>query len=430
MRLDCHLTTAALLAALTCPPQVAAQQRAGANPARGAIPSGAYAVGIVSLGDTMWVPWTLRITGDSVNGDMSPRAPNSLRGVLRRDSIDMVQMWDSVTVRARFRTSFADTATWIGVPIAVRQGPPRSLTFEPTTFHRTFSAAASPAMRIFPGDTVQTRTIDAGGTDWNGVRRWAGGNPQTGPFYVEGVMPGDVVAIHLHRVRLNRDDANAGTFIVPTALTPDALRSLSSEERSDGRWLLDRARGVARLANPPASLARYEVPLQPQVGTIAVAPARSEAFRTQDSGDFGGNMDYNALREGTTVYLTANVPGALVFLGDGHAVQGDGELTGDALETSMDVSFSVDIVRGMPPGSPRAESEEFLMAIGIAGDLDTAFRKATSELNAWLMQRYRLSAGAAAAVLGTAIRYDVADVVGAQVSVVAKVAKSRLPAGQ
>lgn len=407
------------------------------------IPSGAYLVGIVALGDTMWTSWTLRIAGDSVHGDMGSRAKNALHGTVKRDSIDMVQFWDATNVRARFRaqmkdgrlvglalgttkgsTVFADTAHWVAIPEVQRSGPPRTVTYEPTVFHRTFTSAATPGLHIFPGDTVRTRTIDAGGTDWNGVKRWAGGNPQTGPFYVEGAMPGDVVAIHLHKVRLNRDYANAGTSLVHSAVTTGLALEMPPVNDFNGRWTLDRTRGVARLASPTPALANYEIPLRPQVGCIAVAPARGQAIRTQDSGIFGGNMDYNEVREGTTVYLTANVPGALVFIGDGHAAQGDGELTGDALETSMDVEFSVELVRGTSIGTPRAESAEYLMAIGIAGDLNEALKSATSELMRWLVADYGLNAAEVASVLGTAIRYDVADMVGTQVSVVAKVRRA------
>lgn len=409
------------------------------------IGSGSYLVGIVSRGDTMWMSWTLRVSGDSVHGDMGRRAPNALSGIVRRDSIDMAQFYDSATVRARFRaqwrdgrltglalgraresTVFDDTAQWVAIPQPERTGPPRSVTFEPTVFHRTFTAAASPVLHIFPGDTVHTRTIDAGGVDWNGARRWAGGNPQTGPFYVEGAMPGDVIAIHLHRVRLNRDFAEAGTGIVDAALTTDAARSLQRVDNASGRWTLDRTAGVARLSSPTRSLAQYTVPLSPQVGCIAVAPARGQAIRTQDSGAFGGNMDYNALVEGTTVYLTVNVPGALVFIGDGHAAQGDGELTGDALETSMDVSFSVELVRGTRIAGPRAESAQRLMAIGIAGDLQSALRLATSDLVQWLMTDYALDSAEAASVLGTSMKYEVADMVGTQVSVVATISRDVL----
>ena len=88
------------------------------------------------------------------------------------------------------------------------------------------------------------------------------------------------------------------------------------------------------------------------LGCIAVAPPMRQAFRTGQLGSFGGNMDYNQMREGTTVYLPIYQPGALLFVGDGHAAQGDGELTGDALETSMDVEFTVELIKGYSQRRP------------------------------------------------------------------------------
>jgi len=113
-------------------------------------------------------------------------------------------------------------------------------------------------------------------------------------------------------------------------------------------------------------------------------------------------------------------------LGDGHAVQGDGELTGDALETSMEFEFTVDLREGRSIGAPRAENEEYIMAIGIAGSLDDALRIATSEIVRWIETDYKLNPAEAAIVLGTVMRYDVADLVGSQVSIVAKLPKTAL----
>jgi amidase len=428
-----------LLLATCCgvPFSVNAQSHAAA-PLR----SGTYLVGIAALGDTNWFAWNLRVVNDSVRGDFSPTATNTLRGAWRRDSVELVQMWDSSTVRTRFKAKVTDgrliglalgndrngaprdTALFLASLQPTRTGPARTVRYEPTVFYRNFSRSIPPALHIFPGDTVQTRTVDAGGADWNGVRRSAGGNPQTGPFYIEGTVPGDVIAIRLHRVRLNRDFARAGTSLVGGAITPAFARALPEVADFDGRWTLDHARGVARMSSPTKAMANFEIPLRPMMGCIAVAPAQRQSIRTADSGPFGGNMDYNELREGTTVYLTVNTPGALVFIGDGHAAQGDGELAGDALETSMDVSFSVDIMRGMSNGAPRAESAEYLMAIGISGDLQEALRMATSDLARWLASDYALNSAELASILGTAMRYDVADMVGAQVSIVAKVPKS------
>lgn len=96
---------------------------------------------------------------------------------------------------------------------------PRVHDFEPTAFHRVFSDAIPPALRIFPGDTVRTWTVDAGGVDSKGVRRCPGGNPETGPFYIEGALPGDTLAVKLNRLRLDRNTAQSGDQITSAAVT-------------------------------------------------------------------------------------------------------------------------------------------------------------------------------------------------------------------
>ena len=162
------------------------------------------------------------------------------------------------------------------------------------------------------------------------------------------------------------------------------------------------------------------------LGCIGVAPPGESSIRTTDSGSFGGNMDYNQLREGTTVYLPVYHPGALLFVGDGHAAQGDGELTGDALETSMDIEFTVDLIRDRSFGHPLAENAEFLISIGIGGSLEQALQQATSGMMRWLERDYKLTGSDAAMILGFALKYDVVDLVGTQVSIAAKVPKAAL----
>ena len=137
-------------------------------------------------------------------------------------------------------------------------------------------------------------------------------------------------------------------------------------------------------------------------------------------------MDYNRLREGVTLYLPVSQPGALLFMGDGHAAQGDGELTGNALETSMDIEFTVDVIPGKSVAMPRAEDDEYLMAMGIAGSLTEAFQIATTKMARWLEESYKLNAAEVASVLGTAMRYDIAEVVDPYVNVVARVPKKAL----
>jgi amidase len=310
---------------------------------------------------------------------------------------------------------------------AVRpEGGPRTHTFTPTEFHRAFTNTIPPVLRLFPGDTVKTKSVDAGGTDENSVRRSMGGNPVTGPFFIEGALPGDTLVVKLNRVRTNRDWAGSGQSIVGNALEPGYLMNLKRAQGFNSRWKLDKEKGIAYLEQPTDPLKNLTIPLQPMLGCVGVAPPAGFVIRTWDSGVFGGNMDYNQIREGTTVFLPVFYEGALLFMGDGHAAQGDGELTGDALETSMEFEFTVDVVSGKSIGTPRAENAEYLMAIGIAGSLDQALRSATTEMTRWLESEYKLNSAEAAIVMGFAVKYDVADLVGTQVSIVAKLPKTAL----
>ena len=321
----------------------------------------------------------------------------------------------------------SDTLTWVArrVP-AAPTATPQTHTFEPSAFHRYFSSTIPPVLHINPGDTVRTSTVDAGGRDAKGTRRSNGGNPETGPFYVEGAMPGDTLVVKLNRIRLNRDSAESGDQIASNALDPNYVRDAKYDDHFSSEWKLDRAAGTAMLAHPSEHLKNYRVPLQPMLGCVAVAPPDKQAFRSGWLGGYGGNMDYNGLREGVTLYLPVYQEGALLFLGDGHAAQGAGELTGDALETSMDVEFTVDLVRGHSTRGPRAEDDHYLMSMGIANSLPDAVRDATTQLARWLERDYHLTANESAIVLGTAVSYEIAELVDPQVNVVAKIGKDAL----
>lgn len=305
-------------------------------------------------------------------------------------------------------------------------GPPRRVTFQPETFSNEFTAERAPALVIWPGDTVSTRTLDSGGVDRDGVTRALYGNPQTGPFYVAAAQPGDVLAIHIHRLRLNRDYAESLDGFAGRAMGP-GLGARASGLGNRVRWRLDPARGIARLDTPPAGLADFTVPLRPMLGGLGVAPDFGFAPASAgDSGRHGGNMDYNEIVEGTTVYLPVFRPGALLFLGDGHAAQGDGETTQWALETSLDVEFTVDILPPRPLAAPRVESPTHLMVIGQAGSLDDALRSATAAMAQWLEQDYGLTLAEASMVMGTTIQYEVVTVAGRNAGIAAKVDKARL----
>jgi acetamidase/formamidase len=253
-----------------------------------------------------------------------------------------------------------------------------------------------------------------------------GGNPLTGPFYIENAWPGDTLVVRFTRIRLNRDSAIHNDSIVGSAFDPDYFRDLKRVEGFDSDWKLDRERGVATLKNPTEKLKNLSVQVAPMLGCVGVAPPGDQSFQSGHLGNFGGNMDYNQIREGVTLYLPVFHPGALLFVGDGHALQGDGELTGDALETSMDVQLTVDVVQGQSIQMPRAENGEYLMALGIGGSLTDAMQAATTNLARWLERDYKLSSAEVAIVLGTSIRYDIAEIVDGQINMAAKVPKSVL----
>lgn len=306
-------------------------------------------------------------------------------------------------------------------------GPPRTHDFQPTDYSNTFAPHRRPVLTIWPGDSVRTSTIDSGGVDRQGMTRALFGNPQTGPFFVAGAAPGDTLAVHIKRLRLDRDYADSLDSIVGRAL-PSNLAANAQDLGKPVRWKLDREAGRASPEGATGALAGFSVPVRPMLGGLAVAPGFGSApISTGDTGRFGGNMDFNEVVEGNTVYLPVQQPGALLYLGDAHALQGDGETSQYALETSMDVEFSVELIKGRSIGGPRVESPTQIMALGQAGSLDEAIKAATSGLIQWLEQDYGLNLSQSAQVLGSSVRYSVPNLAGRSVGVAAKLDKSLLP---
>lgn len=306
------------------------------------------------------------------------------------------------------------------------RGTPTTREFTPTVFYRQFSPFNKPVLTINPGDTIHTTTVDAGGTDEKGVPRSMGGNPQTGPFYVESAEPGDTLVVHIVRLRLNRDWAISDDAMVDRALDND----LAVKMKDGGKpvlWHLDIDGGVASPEKPAEHLTHYFVPVKPMLGCVATAPSVSGAAPgTGDSGGYGGNMDFNEIIEGAIVYLPVRVPGAFLYFGDGHALQGDGELNGNALETSMDVTVTVDVIPKRRIPGPRVESATQVMAMGLAGSVDDAFRDATSNMADWLATDYKLTPSEVAQVLGTAAEFKVSEAADRNAGVVLKINKERL----
>ncbi|MCJ7548245.1 MAG: acetamidase/formamidase family protein [Anaerolineae bacterium] len=295
--------------------------------------------------------------------------------------------------------------------------------FEPTQFHNAFGPHAA-VLRIADGDSVETTTLDAHGYDARGEQVGEPPNPQTGPFYVEGAEPGDAVAVTIEVATPNRDTGWTYTPVASHVVDADFVPELPVRERMT--WALDLVRGTARPAEPVPGLAGLVLPLAPMLGCLGVAPAHGQAIWTATSGPHGGNMDYRGLVAGTTVTFPVFVPGALIHMGDGHAVQGDGEIVGTGIETSFDVRFSVRVLKGKEIGWPRGEDADYLFTMGNARPLDQALQHATTEMLRWLAEDYGLGFGAGSTLLGQVVRYEVGNVFDPAYTMVCKVSKAVL----
>jgi len=401
---------------------------------------GEWLITRVNFGETIYHRITLKLESGKISGAFASgkKLEGTLQGnaihFIARDDFSIIECTATLTgdtITGKFAETLSSdpksvqesTITGTRIP-APRTAPPQRHEFKPTAFYREFSAALPPVLHIWPGDTVHTTTVDAGGSDERGIRRSLGGNPQTGPFYIETAFPGDTLAVHFTRIRLNRDYAISDDGIVDRALDSDLAVKLK-DAGNPVRWRLDRERMVATSERPGDHLKSFTVPLRPMLGCVATAPARG-AVATGDSGFFGGNMDFNEIVEGVTVYLPVLRPGALLFVGDGHAAQGDGELNGDALETSMDVEFTVQLIHKRRVNTPRVESESQLMTVGLGGSIEDALRAAVGGMSQWLEQDYGLTPSEIAQVLGTSVQLNLNEVADRNAGVVAKLSKQRL----
>jgi len=294
--------------------------------------------------------------------------------------------------------------------------------FTPQNYFRKFSAKIAPALRISPGDTVSTESVDAAGVDKNFKQAAERGNPLTGPFYITGAQPGDLLVVRLLKVALNRDMAYTVEGFVPRGFNMDKeMKDTMYKDAKMAPWNLDRASGFATLANGHEHLQNFRVPIKPMLGCVGVAPAGTEEILTYFNGPFGGNMDFSRVVEGATIYLPVNHDGALLLMGDGHAAQGDAELSGDGLETSMDFTFTVSLIKGAGAtlNFPHIEDATYIMVPGMAKSLDDALLQANSRMFTWLMVKYQLSAPEISAVMNTSIEYMIAEVPDPEVEIFA-----------
>jgi acetamidase/formamidase len=317
------------------------------------------------------------------------------------------------------------TATLSLLPAAAAADTHR---FKPTAGVQTF-AVRPPVLKVKPGDTVETETFSRPGDyyDPKAPGPWPG---EVGPFHIEGAAPGDTLVVRILKLTPNRD-------VAISSVSPSGISGVAGDSRTrilndplPARrfvWQLDRARMVGILDLPNSASKKIELPLRPMLGRVAVAPAGEEAWGGLWPGDFGGNLDASDVAQGATVYLPVFHEGALFYFGDFHALQGDGEIVGSGLESTADVTFQFDLIKGRRIRWPRIENDEYIMVAGSVRPLIDALRIAYVELIEWLVGEYGFEKMEAYQVASQAGVVRVANVVDPNYTVIAKYPKKFLP---
>jgi len=308
---------------------------------------------------------------------------------------------------------------------AVLTAQGQKIVFSPTDGVPTY-AVRPPVLTIKPGTIVETKSFSRPGDYYEGGA-WPG---EVGPFHIEGAAAGDTLVVKILKLTPNRDSAMS-------RYSPGGISGVAGDSRTrmlndplparTFAWRLDRTRMVGILDLPNSASKRIEIPLKPMLGRVAVAPAGQEAFGGLWPGDFGGNLDASDVKEGATVYLPVFHPGALFYFGDGHALQGDGEIVGSGLETTMDVTFQFDLIKGKRIRWPRIESDTHIMVAASMRPLIDALRISYVELIEWLVADYGFDKMDAFQIASQAGEVRVANVVDPNYTVVAKFPKALLP---
>lgn len=293
-----------------------------------------------------------------------------------------------------------------------------------------------PVLRVKPGTVMRVWTEDAFGgrlrstTDRPSEQLdMSQVNPQTGPFYVEGAEPGDTLALHFIELEPARDWGASATIPLFGGLTGTDRTATLHDALPELTWIyqLDRERQVVVFEALRGEL-RLDLPVEPMLGTVGVAPPAREVRTSLVPDTFGGNMDTPEMRAGATCYLGVNVEGALFSVGDGHYRQGEGEACGTAVEGAMNVTLIVELIKGHAPAWPRIEQDDHYVVVGSSRPLEDAWRASQLGMITWLHELYGIDRLDAYQLLTQISEAPVANVVDANYSAVTKVAKKLLPA--
>ena len=287
-----------------------------------------------------------------------------------------------------------------------------------------------PVARVRTGEKVTIETLDAFGNkitspddDINQIISLPFVNPLTGPIYVEGAEKGDTLVVTIHDINMTRDygvsalipdfGGLCGTVFTRTLQKPLPAKVMLHPINEEGIVFSENLKIPA-------------IPYEPFYGTIGTAP-EIEAISSLAPGFHGGNMDAADVCPGNKIFLPVNVPGAMFHIGDGHAAQGDGEVCGVATEIPTRGILTFEVLKSKAIGTPRIESDKFLMAVGSARPMEDAARIAFYELILWLEQDFGIDRMTGYQLCSQVSRVRLANMVDIQYSVVAKFPKKYLP---
>ena len=307
------------------------------------------------------------------------------------------------------------------------------------TYHATIDSVkyvygpAEPVARLKPGDILDTNTLDCFG---NAIKKPGdtlsmakGDNPLTGPFYIEGAQSGDTLVVKILDLQVEGNQG-VGAFapgfgaLNETNYTPMLHAALPEKI-----WFfpIDHTDNSAVFKALDSDFS-VRIPLHPFFGCIGVVPADGESRSSIVPAEFGGNMDAPEASAGNTLYLPVNVAGALLYMGDGHAAMGDGEIAGTAIEVPLHARVQVDVLKGQKINWPRFENDHAIMTVGAYRPLDDSLRIAFTELVSWIHSDYGLSESDAYELLSQAAKIHLDEMVDPNYVIVASIEKKYLPA--
>lgn len=320
--------------------------------------------------------------------------------------------------------------------------PGRSLaqlnTPQTVTYHATIDnvkyvyATVPPVAHLKPTNILDANSLDCFG---NAIKKPGdtmalvkGDNPLTGPFYIDGAEPGDTLVVKVLDLKVDGDQGVGELGAYFGALNGTKYTAMLQPPLPEKIWFypIDHANNTATFQALDSSY-KVQIPLHPFLGCIGVAPAAGEARSSIVPEAFGGNMDASEASAGNTIYFPVNVPGGLLYFGDGHAAMGDGEIAGSAIEVPMRARLQIDVIKGKATGWPRFENDKEIMTTGIYRPVDDAIRIAYTELVGWIHSDYGLSEIDAYELLSKVGKLHMAEMVDPNYVVVASIEKKYLP---